>query len=208
MASSRTTSSPEVEQRAKRADGRDLRRFGIAVVVFSVAWLVLGLKYCEDIALTLQDTPTTKNGWLFLGWLMGGPPFALSVLLWFERRRFSLGARRTWSLVLACWIGFSFYVLPARISGPSEYFGTAALVGFPLSFGWIWGIFATGLMAAIVGIGVLVLSLAVEPSKARELIARPITRTILERLWLLALLVALGIALYGGEGKGIFNNGI
>lgn len=191
-----------------RTDRSDLTRFGIAVVVFSVAWLVLGLKYCEDIALQLQDTPTTKNGWLFLGWLVGGPPYALSVLLWFERSRFNRGARMIWSIVLAFWIGLSFYILPARIIGPDEHFGTAALVGFPLSFGWVWGIFSAGLMAAVAGIGVLVLSLSVDPKRARELIKLPVTRTILERIWLVALVVALGIALYGGEGKGIFNNGI
>lgn len=198
----------EVERRRKRTDRRDLRRFGIAVVVFSAACLVLGLKYSEDIALQLQTTPTTKNGWLFLGWLVGGPPYALSVLLWFERRRFSRTGRTVWTLVLSFWIGLSFYILPARIIGPDEHFGTAALVGFPLSFGWVWGIFSAGLMAAVIGIGVLVLSLSVEPRRARDLLTRPVTRTLIERLWLVALLVALGIALYGGEGKGIFNNGI
>lgn len=178
------------------------------MVVFSIGWLVLGLLHSEDIGLTLQNTPATKNGWLFIGWLVGGPPYALTVLLWFERRRFSRQGRIIWSLVLAFWIGLSFYILPARIVGPDEHFGTAALVGFPLSFGWVWGIFATGLMAAIAGVGVLVLSLTVEPRRARELLASRMTRTILERVWLLALLVALGISLYGGEGKGIFNNGI
>ena len=194
--------------RRSRRDRSDLRRFGIAVVVFSIGWLVLGLLHSEDIGLTLQNTPATKNGWLFIGWLVGGPPYALTVLLWFERRRFSRQGRIIWSLVLAFWIGLSFYILPARIVGPDEHFGTAALVGFPLSFGWVWGIFATGLMAAIAGVGVLVLSLTVEPRRARELLASRMTRTILERVWLLALLVALGISLYGGEGKGIFNNGI
>lgn len=183
-------------------------RFGIAVVVFSAVWLVLGLRYGEDIALQLQNTPATKNGWLFLGWLVGGPPYALSVLLWFERRRFSRSARVTWSIVLAFWIGLSFYILPARLIGPDEQFGTAALVGFPLSFGWVWGIFSAGLMAAIAGIGVLVLSLAVDPRRARDLLTRPFTRTLLERVWLIALVIALGISLYGGEGEGIFNNGI
>ena len=191
-----------------RTDRSDLKRFGIAVAVFSIVWLVLGLRYSEDIALQLQNTPTTKNGWLFIGWLVGGPPYALSVLLWFERRRFSAQSRLVWSILLACWIGMSFYILPARIIGPDEHFGTAALVGFPLSFGWVWGIFGTGLMAAIVGIGVLVLSLSVEPKRARELIAHPVVRVLLERLWLVTLVVSLGIALYGGEGKGIFNNGI
>lgn len=191
-----------------RTDRSDLKRFGIAVAVFSLVWLVLGLRYSEDIALQLQNTPTTKNGWLFIGWLVGGPPYALSVLLWFERRRFRARSRAVWSILLACWIGMSFYILPARIIGPDEHFGTAALVGFPLSFGWVWGIFGTGLIAAIVGIGVLILSLSVEPKRARDLIANPITRVLLERLWLVMLVVSLGIALYGGEGKGIFNNGI
>lgn len=191
-----------------RTDRSDLKRFGIAVAAFSALWLVLGLRYSEEIALQLQNTPTTKNGWLFVGWLIGGPPYAISVLLWFERRRFSRGARAVWSILLAFWIGMSFYILPARIIGPDEHFGTAALVGFPLSFGWVWGIFATGLIAAIVGIGVLVLSLSVEPARARALLASPIVRVVLERLWLVALVVSLGISLYGGQGKGIFNNGI
>lgn len=191
-----------------RTDRSDLKRFGIAVVVFSVGWLVVGLRYSEDLALLLQKTPTTKNGFLFLGWLMGGPPFALSVLLWFERRRFTRQARTGWLLVLAFWIGMSFFVLPARIDGPDQHFGTAALVGFPLSFGWVWGIFATGVMAAIVGIGVLILSLSVAPQRARELLAAPITRVIIERVWIILLIVSLGISLYGGEGEGIFNNGI
>lgn len=191
-----------------RTDRSDLKRFGIAVAAFSALWLVLGLRYSEEIALQLQNTPTTKNGWLFVGWLIGGPPYALSVLLWFERRRFSRQARAVWSILLAFWIGMSFYILPARIIGPDEHFGTAALVGFPLSFGWVWGIFGTGLVAAIVGIGVLVLSLSVEPKRARALLASPIVRVVLERLWLVALVVSLGISLYGGQGKGIFNNGI
>lgn len=194
--------------RRSRTDRSDLKRFGIAVAVFSAIWLVLGLRFSEDIALQLQNTPTTKNGWLFIGWLVGGPPYALSVLLWFERRRFSKQTRTFWSVLLACWIGMSLYILPARIIGPDEHFGTAALVGFPLSFGWVWGIFGTGLVAAIVGIGVLVLSLSVDPKRARELIGSPTTRVLLERLWLVTLVVSLGISLYGGEGKGIFNNGI
>ncbi|MCX6396228.1 MAG: hypothetical protein NTV23_07060 [Propionibacteriales bacterium] len=191
-----------------RTDRSDLRRFGIAVAVFSLGWLVLGLLYSEDIALVLQRTPTTKNGWLFIGWLVGGPPYALTVLLWFERRRFSRPARTAWTIVLAFWIGLSFFIGPARIIGPDEHFGTAALVGFPLSFGWVWGTFSAALVAAVAGISVLVLSLTVEPRRARELLTSRATRTVLERLWLVALVVALGIALYGGEGKGIFNNGI
>lgn len=191
-----------------RTDRSDLLRFGIAVVVFSAGWLVLGLKYSEDIALVLQDLPASKNGWLFIGWLVGGPPYALTVLLWFERRKFTRPARTTWTLVLAFWIGLSFYVLPARLVGPDQHFGTASLVGFPLSFGWVWGIFATGLIAAVTGIAIFVLSMTVEPRRARELITSPLARTLLERIWILALVVALGISLYGGEGKGIFNNGI
>jgi hypothetical protein len=191
-----------------RTDRSDLRRFGIAVVVFAVAWLVAGLVYGEDIAVKLQDTPTTTNGWLFIGWLVGGPPYVLSVLFWLERRRLGRQGRMVWSIVFPFWIGMSLFVLPARILGADEQFGTGALVGIPLSFGWLWAIFATGLMAALCGVGVLVLSLTTDARKARELLRARVTRTVLERVWLLLLVVALGIALYGGKGEGIFNNGI
>lgn len=192
-----------------RTDRRDLRRFGVALAVFGLGWLAAGLFWCEDVGLVLQDSPTTNSGWLFFGWLIGGPPFALTVLLWLERKRFSKQTRVFWSVALPFWIGMSLFVLPARIVGAEEQFGMAALVGIPLSFGWLWGIFSVGVMAAIAGTGVLVISLVMEPRKARELVASRLTRTVLERLWLILLLVALGISLYGGKGdSGIFNNGL
>ncbi|MET3961717.1 hypothetical protein ABIE44_001651 [Marmoricola sp. OAE513] len=193
---------------SSRTDRSDRQRFVIALAVFAAISLVAGLEFSEDVGLVLQDTPTTKVGWLFFGWFVGGPPYALTVLLWLERKRFSKQTRRVWSILLPFWISLSLFVLPARIAGADEHFGTAALVGIPLSFGWLWGMFSTGLMAFIAGVSVLALSLSVEPARARELIASRTTRIILERLWLILLVVALGIALYGGEGKGIFNNGI
>lgn len=194
--------------RRSRTDRSDLKRFGIAVAFFAAAFLLLGLIDGESVALTLQSTPTTTTGWLFVGWLVGGPPYALAVLIWLERDRLSHSSRVFWSIFLAAWIGLSMFVLPARIIGADQQFGTGALVGIPLSFGWLWSMFANGVMAFVAGIAVLVLSLSVDPKRARELIARRATRTILERLWLVLLVVALGIALYGGRGSGIFNNGI
>jgi MFS family permease len=191
-----------------RTDRSDLRRFGIAVAVFSIASLVVGLMYGENVALYLQNSPTTTNGWLFIGWLVGGPPFALTVGVWIERRRLSKRSRQVWSILLAFWIGLSMFILPARIVGADEQFGTGALVGIPLSFGWLWSMFATGLVAALSGVGVLVVSLTREPKQARELLQSRAARIILERVWLLFLLIALGISLYGGKGEGIFNNGI
>jgi hypothetical protein len=189
------------------SDRSDLKRFGILVAFFAMAFLLLGLIDGENIALSLQNSPTTTTGFLFIGWLVGGPPYALSVLVWLERRRLTKQSRLIWSVVLAAWIGMSLFILPARIIGVDEQFGTGALVGNPLSAGWIWGIVSTAIVAVIAGFAVFILSLSVKPEKARELIRRPVTRILLERLWLLALLVALGLALYGGNGTGIFNNG-
>lgn len=192
-----------------RTDRSDLLTFGIALVIFAGSALFVGLQHGEDIGLWLQDTPTTRSGWLFFGWLVSGPPFALTVLLWLERRRFTRGARRIWSLVLPLWLGLNLFILPARFGDVYEQFGSAALVGIPLSFGWVWGIFATGLIAALAGISVLVMSFALKPERARALLASRVPRTVLERVWLLALVVALGIALYGGNAEsGIFNDGM
>ncbi|MCZ4498813.1 MAG: hypothetical protein JWQ74_1366 [Marmoricola sp.] len=191
-----------------RTDRSDLKRFGYAVVVSATLFLVLGLVDGEGVALRLQETPTTTDGWLFIGWLIGGPPYALAVLVWLERRRLSTRARQVWTIGLSLWIGLSLFILPARIVGVTEQYGTGALVGNPLSAGWVWGIFATGVVAFLAGIALFVVSLtAKDAAAARARVTSPRTRMLLERAWLLALLVSLGLALYGGNGSGIFNNG-
>jgi len=191
-----------------RTDRAELKRFGVAVGVLAAVFLALALVAGEQIGLQLQATPTTTDGWLFIGWLIGGPPYALAVLVWLERRRLSRRTRATWIAVLSVWIALSLFILPARIVGVTHQFGTAALVGNPLSAGWVWGIFATGVVASLAGIALFVLSLtAKDAAAARTRVASRTTRIALERAWLLALLITLGLALYGGNGSGIFNNG-
>lgn len=191
-----------------RTDRTELKRFGIAVAAAGAVFLALALLAGEQIGNQLQATPTTTEGWLFIGWLVGGPPYALAVLVWLERRRLSRTTRATWTAVLSVWIGLTLFILPARIVGVSHQFGTAALVGNPLSAGWVWGIFATGVVASVAGIALFVVSMtAKDAAAARERVTSRGTRILLERTWLLALLITLGFALYGGNGSGIFNNG-
>ncbi|MCW2855839.1 MAG: hypothetical protein JWR52_1454 [Marmoricola sp.] len=182
------------------------RRFAIATSVAAVFFLVLGLVWGPSIALTLQDTPTTTNGWLFIGWLIGGPPFPIACLLWFERSRMKRTNVIAWTYAMAVVCGANLFILPARVFGVSWQFGTAGiLVGDPLSAGWVWGVLANVVGGAFTGLVLLILnkSTATGPTRAQ----RAMTARFLERAWLVGLIVTLGFALYGGNGAGIFNNG-
>jgi hypothetical protein len=186
-----------------RTDLSDRRRFLLAVAGFAVFFTALGRLLGEDIALELQKTPTTTNGWLFIGWLVSAPPFVLTMITWQERRRLNAKQRRDRTYVLAAWIGLSMFILPARTSSIDSQFGTGALVGDPLSIGWAWG-----MLASIIGLGFTAMVLTVlhrtvdTPSRAQ----RDLTVRFLERAWLVVLLVSLGFALYG-EGTGVFHGG-
>lgn len=181
------------------------QRFGIRIAGFSVLFLALGLVYGEDIAVRLQQTPTTQDGWLFIGWLVGGPPYVVAALFWADHRRLDHDQFRNRSWLIAAAIGLSMFILPARVRGVTEQFGTGALVGNPLSAGWVWGMAATVSLAVFGGLVLLMLRKATPqgPSPAQ----RSMTARFLEGACLVALVVTLGLALYGGNGSGIFNNG-
>ena len=182
------------------------RRFAIATAVAAAVFLVVGLVWGDQIAIKLQETPTTTNGWLFIGWLIGGPPFPIAVLLWFERSRMKHSNVIAWTYAMAVVCGASLFILPARVFGVPWQFGTGGiLVGNPLTAGWVWGVLANVVGGVFTGLVLLILnkSTADGPTKAQ----RAMTARFLERAWLVGLVVTLGFALYGGNGAGIFNNG-
>jgi hypothetical protein len=182
------------------------RRFANATAVAAVVFLVVGLVWGDQIALKLQDTPTTTNGWLFIGWLIGGPPFPIAVLLWFERSRMTHSNAVAWTYAMAVICGANLFILPARLFSVPWQFGTAGiLVGNPLTAGWVWGVLANVVGAAFTGLVLLILNKSIPsgPTPAQ----RAMTARFLERAWLVGLIVTLGFALYGGNGSGIFNNG-
>jgi hypothetical protein len=182
----------------------ELRRFLLAVAAFAVVFGAIGRTWGEDIAVQLQKTPTTEPGWLFIGWLISGPPFIVAALVWHEGGRLRPSQRRDRGLLLAAWIGLSMFVLPAKVASVDKQFGTGALVGDPLSLGWSWGMLANvvGFVFAAVVLTVLHRTVPGRPS-SRQL---DLTYRLLERSWLVLLVVSLGFALYGND-AGIFHSG-
>ncbi len=180
-------------------------RFGLLTLGFSGAFLALGLVLGEDIALQLQKTHTTPDGWIFFGWLVGGPPYMLTALFWSEHRRLTHAQFRNRSLLLTPALGLTFLILPARIVGVPEQFGMGGIVGYPLSAGVVWGLCATVTTGVFAGLVLLVLRSAT-PNGATP-VQKQMTTRFLEVACIIALIVTLGLALYGGDGSGIFNNG-
>jgi hypothetical protein len=186
-----------------RADTSERRRFVILVVAFAVLFTAVGRMYGEDIALELQKTPTTTLGWRLIGWLVAGPPLVFTMMVWHERRRLTRKQWRDRSWLLAAWIGLNMFVLPARTTSTDSQFGTAALVGDPLSTGWAWGAAAAVVGLAFTGLVLLVLHRSVAEPTVDQ---RDLTMRFLERAWLVLLIVSLGFALYG-DGTGVFQGG-
>jgi hypothetical protein len=185
--------------------GRSL--FAASLVVSALFFLVLGRVAGEHLAVQLQKTPTTTEGWLFLGWLIGGPPYLVAAIFWNEHGRFRSAEVRLATVAIAAWIGMTMFIAPARVLGVDTQFGTGAIVGNPLSAGWVWG--------AVANLGMVLFSLVVLTVMHRATRAtggpsadqRRYTARFLEAAWLVALVVTLGLSLYGGNGSGIFNNG-
>ncbi|MBO9522682.1 MAG: hypothetical protein J7518_14200 [Nocardioidaceae bacterium] len=186
------------------ASRTELRRFLLASAGFAVLFGAIGRTWGEDIALELQKTPTTDLGWLFIGWLISGPPFIVAALVWHEGGRLAPSERRDRGLLLAAWIGLSMFVMPAKLDSVDSQFGTGALVGDPLSLGWAWGMLANvvGFAFAVVVLTVLHRTVPGKPSAAQL----DLTYRLLERAWLVLLVVSLGFALYGND-AGIFHSG-
>lgn len=187
-----------------RTSRADRRRIVLTVAASSLLFMTLGRVYGEDIGLKLQETPTTTQGWLFVGWLISGPPFLIAVLAWHERGRIRSRDRRPLTWVIGSWIGLSMFVLPAAVQGVSDQFGTAAIVGAPLNAGWTWGILANvaGLVFSAVVVRVLQTSVEGKASGAQV----DLTIRFLERAWLVLLIASLAFALYG-DGSAPFNIG-
>lgn len=185
--------------RTRVSDGR---RFALAIVGSCVFFLALGRFLGEDIALQLQKTPTTREGYQFFGWLVGGPPFLLAVLLWNARSRITPRELRNRTYALAAWIGLGMFILPAKLDSVDQQFGTAALVGDPLSGGWAWAMLANLVAFTFAGAVLLVLHTSVPQGPNQR--QREITVTFLERAWLVVLVAGLGFALYGGA-TGLFS---
>lgn len=177
-------------------------RFALSIVGFSVFFLALGRFLGEDVALQLQKTPTTRDGYLFFGWLVGGPPFLLSILFWNARAGLVAAQIRTRTIALSAWIGASMFIVPAKMESVDQQFRTAALVGDPLSGGWAWAMLANLVAFTFAGAVLLVLHTSVPsgPNQAQ----RELTLTFLERAWLVVLVAGLGFALYGGA-TGLFS---
>jgi hypothetical protein len=187
--------------RSNRTRLSDGRRFAVSIVGFCVLFLAVGRFLGEDLALQLQKTPTTHEGWQFFGWLVGGPPFLLAILVWNDRDRLAPGQVRNRTVALSAWIGLGMLILPAKLDSVHEQFGTAALVGDPLSLGWAWAMLANLVAFAFAGLVLLVLHKSVPngPNQTQ----RELTMTFLERAWLVVLVAGLGFALYGGT-TGLF----
>jgi hypothetical protein len=185
--------------RTRVSDGR---RFALSIVGFGVLFLAVGRFLGEDIAMQLQKTPTTRDGYLFFGWLVGGPPFLLAILLWNARARVKPSELRNRTYAVSAWIGLSMFVLPAKLDSVDKQFGTGALVGDPLSGGWAWAMLANVVAFAFAGAVLFVLHRSVPqgPNQAQ----RELTVTFLERAWLVVLVAGLGFALYGGA-TGLFS---
>ena len=185
------------------SDRADVRRFLLAVVGFGALFTAIGRIFGEDIAMQLQNTPTTTLGWRFIGWMVAAPPAVLTMITWHERRRLRPKQRRDRSLLLACWLGLSMFILPARTASVDSQFGTGALVGDPLSEGWAWGALAAvaGLVFTVLVLVVLFRTVEV-PTRAQ----RDLTVRFLERAWLVLLVVSLGFALYGAR-TDVFHGG-
>ena len=184
-------------------DAADRVGFLVAVVVFAGLFLFAGLRFGEDVALELQKTPTTDLGWRLVGWLVAAPPYLVTLLVWHERGRLRREQLRQRGLLLAAWIGLGMFVLPSRVTSPEEHFGTAALVGDPLSAGWAWGALAALLGLVFTGLVLLVLHRSVESPTPQQ---RDLTVRFLEVAWLVLLVVSLGFALYGAR-TGVFQGG-
>lgn len=189
--------------REGRTDAEDRRLLLLATLGFAVLFLVVGLRFGEDVALQLQRTPTTTLGWRFVGWLVAAPPYVVTMIVWHERRRVDRDRLRRRLVLLAGWIGLTMLVLPSRLTSAEAQFGTGALVGEPLSTGWAWGALAALLGLAFSGLALLVLHRTVDEPTARE---RDLTARFLEGAWLVLLVVSLGFALYGGR-TGVFQGG-
>jgi hypothetical protein len=185
------------------SDRADVRRFLLAVVGFGVLFTAIGRIFGEDIAMQLQNTPTTTLGWRFIGWMVAAPPAVLTMITWHERRRLRPKQRRDRSLLLACWLGLSMFILPARTASVDSQFGTGALVGDPLSEGWAWGGLAAVAGLVFTALVLVVLFRTVDaPTRAQ----RDLTVRFLERAWLVLLVVSLGFALYGAR-TDVFHGG-
>lgn len=187
--------------RTIRTSGAAWRLFAVASVGFGVVFGAVGRLYGEDIAAKLQETPTTTTGWHFFGWLIAGPPIVLALIAWHERERLSERQLTGIGLALSAWLGLSMMVLPSRIHGVDEQFGTGALVGEPLSIGWAWGALANvvALIFAAAVYWVLRSSVRGRPTRPQ----RELTARLLERAWVALLAIALLFAIYG-DGAGIF----
>jgi hypothetical protein len=181
--------------------------FAISVLGSAFLFLLLGRIAGENIALELQKTPTTTEGWLLMGWLVGGPPYLVAVIFWNEHGRFRSREVRLATALIGVWIGMTMFIAPARVLGVDTQFGTGAIVGNPLSAGWVWGAVANAGMAVFSTIVLLVMRSATASHGGPTDDQRRMTARFLEAAWLVTLVVTLGLALYGGNGSGIFNNG-
>jgi hypothetical protein len=186
-------------RQAPAQTGRDsarLRRFVLTAVAFAVVFAALGQVYGEDIALELQKTPTTTPGWRLAGWLLSGPPLLVALGLWHERGRLAPGLWRRYSTLVAAWVGANMLVLPALTRGVDGQFGTGALVGDPLTAGWVWGAVAALVGAVFSGVVLVVLHRTVADPSAEQ---RDLTARFLERAWVVILVASVGFALYWGR---------
>ncbi len=177
------------------------RRFLLMCVGLAVVVTALGRVYGEDLAVWAQGTPTTERGWLFIGWLIGGPPYLLAYVTWNEYGRIRPGRRveRLW--IIAAWIALSMLLVPAWILGDEEQFGAGRIASEPVMAGWQWAMLAHLVAAAFAGVLALVRRGTTVTERQQRL-----TRRFVERAWAVLLLIALGMALYSGP-TGLFRSG-
>ncbi|HET6153441.1 MAG TPA: hypothetical protein VFE15_10815 [Marmoricola sp.] len=189
----------------ERPEPTDAQQFWITLVGFGILVLFLGLLFGQGIAEQLQKTPTTRLGWLFFGWILGGPPFAYAALIWNERGRMPSRRLRGRLTLAAGWMSLSMLIVPSRVTSVEAQFGEGSIVGHPLAAGWTWG-FAANVVVLIFGGAVLLIQRQAVPGGLTRA-QKQFTARFLEAVWLVLLVVSLGFALYG-NGSGLFNNGV
>ena len=149
-----------------------------------------------QIAELLQRSPFTFAGWVVVGWLVGGPTYLLSALLWNGGGRLSQSRRLRSSILLGLAVGLGMFLLPVAL--PGSPIGTSDVVGRPLAQGWLWG--ATATLAMTVYGTAVVRVLGRSAPGGGTAAQRAMTARYLEISWVVVLIVTLAAALSGETG--------
>lgn len=179
---------------AVNTDRSAVRIFVAMAMISGVVCAYTSGELGEDITVWLQSTAITHTGFLFIGWLIGGPPWLIAIVSWLERERLAHNQLRDRAVVVGAWAGLSMFILPARMNGVTEQFATGSIAGAPLSQAWSWAILANLIAICFAAIALLMRhSVVKEPTPAQQ----RLTARFLERSTAVLLAVSFGFAIYG-----------